>query len=355
MSGGKVVFLDGYAGPGRYESGEAASPMLAIELAKNISTFRNLRCVFVELDKDYFAQLNSLIQQEAGDLDVQARQGRIEDHISEIVSTCGDAPLFAYLDPFGVGVPFNTLTETLLGRSKYGHPKTEVLLNFSIQAFDRVGGLIKSTARNRAATLARMDQTLGGDWWQRTYLENSGVDRLNTVVRGYRERISAATTGWGGWTVPVFDKIGGRPEYLLLHFTQHPDGHWEFHQALSSATREWREAAHAAHPPHQDRLAEMGQLPLEGLEEPTPFEEDENAWVDEIERSVLLLRTGERVVVQDRMSDIFGRSIGLARELHLRKALNRLYDAGRIENPPIGKLQRYVIVLVKTPPPQELT
>ncbi len=347
-SGGKVIFLDGYAGPGRYESGDPASPLLALRTARSISAFRDLRCIFVELDVGYFAQLNAVLAEEAGDLDVVAHQGRIEDHLVPLIEGCGNVPLFAYLDPFGVGIPFDTMAHKLLGRSRYGHPKTEVLLNFSVQALDRIGGLITSErARNRDSTLARMDQTLGGDWWQSVYLQRDSADRLHEVVRGYRERLTAATGGWGGWTVPVADKIGARPEYLLMHFTQHPDGHWAFHEALSAAASEWRGAAHAANPSSARALEAIGQFTLDGLEQAPEFEEDEEAWVLEIEANLAdLLAQGEPFVVQSRLRDVFGKALGLAREKHLRQALAQHYRAGRLRDNPKGKLQRFLVVPV---------
>ena len=346
QSGGKVIFLDGYAGPGRYESGDPASPMLAIQTARSISTYRNLRCVFVELDPEYFAQLDAeLLAESASNLDVTAHQGRIEDHLVTLIQACGDVPLFAYLDPFGVGVPFDTLASKLLGRSRSGHPKTEVLLNLNVQALDRIGGLISSSkAKNRDATLARMDLTLGGDWWQRVYLESAGVERLQRVVGGYRDRLAAATHGWGGWTVPVSDKIGARPEYMLMHFTQHQDGHWAFHEALSAATREWREAARKANPSKAKAMEDAGQLALTGMADPLEFEDDETAWELEIQRNlVTLLIQRKPFVVQSNLEGVFGRTLGLAREKHLRKALSRLLQTGQIRDQPKGKLQRYLV------------
>lgn len=349
-SGGKVIFLDGYAGPGMYETGDPASPMLAIQTGREISTSRNLRCVFVELDQAYYKQLVALLDEHAGDLDVEAHQGRIEDHIEPLIEQCGDVPLFAYLDPFGVGVPFDTMVTKVLGRSRHGHPKTEVLLNFSVPALDRIGGMITSTAKNRAATLDRMNVTLGGDWWQQVYLDTTGPDRVQAIVSEYRERLSKATGGWGGWTVPVSDKIGGRPDYLLMHFTQHPDGHWEFHQALSLATAEWRAASHAANPGWKEKMEALGQFTFEELEEPPPFEEDESAWKAEIDANVTaMVDRGERFVIQSRMGDVFGKALGIGREMHLRPALKRLHAEGRIQHKPPTKLQRYEVVPVSPP------
>jgi hypothetical protein len=44
----RVVYLDGYAGPGRYEDGTPGSPALILDSAARIAGFRQLDCYFVE-------------------------------------------------------------------------------------------------------------------------------------------------------------------------------------------------------------------------------------------------------------------------------------------------------------------
>jgi three-Cys-motif partner protein len=347
QSAGKVSFVDGYAGAGLYDDGTKGSPAHALEVAQNISAFRQLRTSFVEKDQSLYERLVAYANsQEAADptLDIRVMHGTVEQHLGNILQQAAQDPLFVFLDPFGVGIEFDVLTKHILGRSIRNYPKTEVLLNFSVQAIDRIGGLISSTAKSGPATLARLNRTLGGEWWQPLYQAHSGADRASVIATEYRARINAATSGgWGGWTVPVADSLDGRPEYLLLHFTQHRDGRWEFYEALTFATKAWREACHAASPNKEGQLAAVGQFPLEGLEAPVPFDEDETAWRDEIQRNArTLVKAKVAFVLQDRMQDLLGRSLGLARETHIRRALKPLYQEGLLANEPKGKLQTYV-------------
>lgn len=352
-SGKKVVYLDGYAGPGRYDNGEPGSPALAVDAARQLADYRNLHCVFVEGDKKHHKALADMLAAEAGpDLTTEHHHGKVEDHLPAILAAHPQEPMFAFLDPFGLGLSFDTLTTSLLGRHRPGislalQPKTEVLLNFTVPGLERVGGFLDSTKaiKNRDATLQRMDQVMGGDWWREIYRSSSGSDRLDRIVSEYRDRLSAAAGGWGGWIVPVFDKVGGHPEYLLLHFTRHHDGRWEFHEALSLATREWREAcAKAAGPSKQEQLAALGVLPFEGMDDPVPFEEDESAWVDEIAANLRAeLGQGTPFVVQDRTGEVFGRTLGLARSMHVRKGVKRLHKAGETATDGKGDIQTMVI------------
>lgn len=350
-AGGRVVYIDGYAGEGLYKDGSPGSPALAVDVARTISSTRALRCIFIEKKRASFDTLSEYLATNASDLDCIALRGGVEQHLPELLGMHPTEPLFVFLDPFGVGIHFDQAAK-LLARSPAGYPKTEVLMNFSVQGIDRIGGMIRSGARNRDATLQTLNDSMGGDWWQAIYESSDGVERVSQIATGYRERLVAASRGkWSGWTVPVADKVGARPEYLLLHFTQHPDGHWHFHQALSGATREWREAAHAAHPDKRRQLEELGQFGFEGLE-PAPFEEDEEAWKDEIRVNVRkLLAAGKPVRVQSDMSGVFGKTLGLARETHLRKVLTPMWKAEELAYEPKGDLQGYVIAPRPTPPP----
>jgi three-Cys-motif partner protein len=346
QSGGHVHFVDGYAGAGQYsETRELGSPGHAMVIANEMAKTRQLHLTFVEADRDTYVELVQFVDgtDTSAIPDPLVKFGKIEEHLEEILASARDEPLFLFLDPFGVGVPFDVLTKKILGRSRNNRPKTEVLLNFSVQAVDRMGGMLHSEARNAKATLQRLDDTLGGDWWRSIYEGTTGTERLGAIAEGYFQRVSAAAGGWSGWRVPVSDNFGKRPEYLLMHFTQHQDGRWEFHEALSFATAVWRAAVHDAFPTLREQQERQGQLGFD-LEEAVPFEEDETAWVDEIaENARELLRQGP-FVVQEQMVALAGRGLGMVRNTHFYKGLTKVYNEGLIEEKPRSTgLQRATI------------
>jgi len=49
-------------------------------------------------------------------------------------------PLFLFLDPTGLGLPYDVLVRLLTEKRRDGWPPTEVLLNFSLDAVRRIGG-----------------------------------------------------------------------------------------------------------------------------------------------------------------------------------------------------------------------
>lgn len=348
QSGGRVMFVDGYAGAGRYSDGTPAGPARAIDVAKGLAAMaspRQLELIFVEQDPDTYTSLDACVRELHGQEIVEplVKFGRIEEHLDAILASARDDPMFVFLDPFGVGIDFDLLTGKILGRSRANHPKTEVLLNFSVQAVDRIGGLIASTARHRDGSLRTLNRTLGGDWWQEAYKTAAdNHERLNVIARGYYDRVSKAAGGWMGWSVPVSDKFGRRPEYLLMHFTQHRDGHWEFHEALSHATRSWREAVRRIDGPDETELAGQGEL--FSMEGEKPFEEDEAAWIDHIADNARRLLVEGPFVVQTNLRTLAGDAVGMCRKTHIYRALLKLYNEGLLLDKPVSStLQRAVI------------
>ena len=61
------------------------------------------------------------------------------------------------------------------------------------------------------------------------------------IALAYQRR-TAHETGCRSWLVPVRRKPTHQPLYYLLFFTRHPDGMWEFGEALSIAQAQWRQA-----------------------------------------------------------------------------------------------------------------
>ncbi|MFD0817657.1 three-Cys-motif partner protein TcmP [Micromonospora zhanjiangensis] len=115
-----VVFLDGYAGRGEYEDGEPGSPLLLTRCAEFVSGFRDVRGFFVEQDDDNFANLRQVLHAKGGTVRRELRHGTLDEHLPELLVLAKDASLFAFLDPFGPALAFDTIRHHLLGRP--GHP-----------------------------------------------------------------------------------------------------------------------------------------------------------------------------------------------------------------------------------------
>ncbi len=356
--GGRVYYIDGYAGPGRYEPeagqtlGSPGSPLLAAAIAARLSKAgRDLRCTFIERDPAHAANLQSVLDQEwqgAGNYEV--KQGEVEDHLADAVGTAAADPLLIFLDPFGTALAYELLVAQIAGRPRAA--KTEILLNFNIDSVRRIGGRLSETLTPgtakydaRELTLRRVDGFLGDKWWRQVYSDNftpgqdGSASRAATVVADqFRSRLGAAT-GLKSMDVPVRRRPGHVPLFLLTLFYGHDAAGYKFADVASLANRDWR---------HYNRQLDLAEE-LDRLHSaPTLFNvdsmvEDEAekaadtiekhlnaAWVDGVAANIReLMRTRSAVPLAE-VDAIYGDAFGVAGEKHLRAAWDRVAAEGLV-------------------------
>ncbi|MQA11512.1 MAG: three-Cys-motif partner protein TcmP [Pseudonocardiaceae bacterium] len=358
---GRVVYLDGYAGPGRYEpegdaaEGEPGSPLIAIRTAETVKTWkRTLHCVFVERNRTYADNLRTVLAEDAGPgLSYEVLDGDVQGHVDHVLSVAGSSPLFAFLDPFGTALPYAELRHTLLGRDT--RLITEVLLNFNVHMVGRIGGYLtgdeedEETTGGRSATLARMDAFLGGPWWQDEFRnarlsndEGSAARAAMHIVEQFRRKVHD-DTGFQSFAVPIRRRPHHNPLFVMLLFYRHAAAPYMFNESVSKANEEWR------HHQHNIETAEL----LESLndEQPNLFDVDDEGYtaryleerVDKAERKleeewITLIAENIRhhvksgpLPVEARLTDIHGTTLGLARPMHLTRAWDRLAEEGVVE------------------------
>lgn len=113
---GRVIFLDGFAGPGIYDKGEPGSPVLALETLLDHNHFGQMdgcefNFVFNEWDKERFVSLKRVMEElmaRRGGLPSNVKVGlynknftRLADDILAKIDGKSLAPTFAFIDPFG--------------------------------------------------------------------------------------------------------------------------------------------------------------------------------------------------------------------------------------------------------------
>ncbi|WP_433610359.1 three-Cys-motif partner protein TcmP [Dactylosporangium sp. CA-139114] len=345
----RVVYLDGYAGPGTYSDGTHASPSLVLESAANVSQFRKLECIFVERGRKDFERLQGVVKaaQDRG-INAEARSGRVQNHLDYVLERARGVPLLAFLDPFGLGIPFDDLVGKIFGperpQNSQGWIATEVLLNFSANAVRRIGGLLTTTkaGTNREATLNALDLACGGAWWRQEYLASAdNTEAVQRIAWGFARRVCDATSA-SAWVVPVRNRSHHQPVYHLVFFTRHKDGIWLFGEANSIAQEKWR-AYCAPPPPPKDENALF--------DIPDTFEAEELArkrlWIDQIKVNILaLLDKNGSFVIKDHHRAVLGDAIAGARKLHIRAAVKELYAERRTGCNGVGDVETLRI----TPP-----
>lgn len=227
----RVLFLDGFAGPGVYADGEPGSPIIALDTLINHKAFEQLArtefvFMFVESDSERASSLELEIQRfwdrhggKPSNVRVHVIQSEFADLAQELVDTMREqkkqlAPTFAFVDPFGwKGVALETIAELL------SYNRCEVLFNFM---YDSVNRWVTDERPNIAQHFAALFGTDEGEHRHAARLR--GQERKVFLRDLYVEQLAKV----GGFQhVRAFElmDIGrGRTAYYLVYGTRHHRG-----------------------------------------------------------------------------------------------------------------------------------
>jgi len=167
----RLVYIDGFSGPGRYLNSDQSSPIAALTSAKTAfdELVRAQRVptewffYFIDEKAKFASSLESVISETEWPRQFknEVQTGTFEEQLKGILDKIrrlpgGMPPTFAFIDPFGAtGVPFTHVTEILKHRS------CEVLINLDS---DGIGRLVaaQSIERNKE----HLDAIFGGNMWK---------------------------------------------------------------------------------------------------------------------------------------------------------------------------------------------
>lgn len=143
FTSGRILFIDGFAGPGEYAGGEKGSPLIALDaLRQHRAKFKaEVKFVFVEQDADRASHLKGLIEGVRPSLpskcEAEVLTGTFDETMSGVLDMLDAqrkklAPAFIMVDPFGVsGTPMTVLERILRGQ------KAELYVSFMYEAINR--------------------------------------------------------------------------------------------------------------------------------------------------------------------------------------------------------------------------
>jgi three-Cys-motif partner protein len=140
---GRVLYVDGFAGPGQYSKGEDGSPVIVLKAARD-HTYKfkaELMCLFVEAQHDRYDHLNKVLAQInpplPKNIKFQTMHGKFDEHLKNVFMLLQEqkktiAPALVFIDPFGFShTPFSTVAKIL------ENPRCEVLVNFMYEEVNR--------------------------------------------------------------------------------------------------------------------------------------------------------------------------------------------------------------------------
>lgn len=213
----RIVYIDGFAGPGRYSGGEEGSPIVALRTAIEHSYPISAEIVnfFIEEDEK---RKDNLVQEIAklnitSNINYNVIHGKFDETMTSMLDDLDQrgyklAPTFAFVDPFGWSdTPFEIIARLL--RNQH----CEVLINFMYESISRFVSLADQSDN--------FDRLFGAPGWRaadpraepsvrRQILHDAYEQQLKKVakfVRSFEMRNSNST-----------------PIYYLFFATNNPTG-----------------------------------------------------------------------------------------------------------------------------------
>ncbi|GLI95327.1 three-Cys-motif partner protein TcmP [Methylocystis echinoides] len=216
----KVVFIDGFAGPGVYEDGSDGSPIIALKAFLDHASPITAQVHFHFVEEkgqraDVLAREISKLLEARGKpsnlhYTIYAGETFVEAYPKIIAAkSSSSAPMLAFIDPFGwTGAPIS-IVEDILGRQS-----SEVLMNFMFEEINRF------LAQPEQAD--NFDALFGGPDWRR-FIHTKGTERKVGIREYYAERLSTLA---GARFVRFFEMRNSRDltDYFLFFATKSQKG-----------------------------------------------------------------------------------------------------------------------------------
>lgn len=218
---GRILFIDGFAGPGEYSAGEPGSPVIALNALIEHSADQLMKgeigFIFIEADGGRVDRLRRTIEPLKSSLPSNAW---INIHHSAFDQTMGSvldkvdaqaarlAPAFVMVDPFGVsGTPMSVIQRIMQ------NDRSEVYISFQYEAI------------NRFATTPEfehhLDDLFGTDEWKDALELKEFEERKDFYYSLYESQLRDA----GAKHVLKFELYeGNRLVYAIFFGTQHEVG-----------------------------------------------------------------------------------------------------------------------------------
>lgn len=246
-SGNPILYVDCFAGKGRFDDGENGSPLTALKsLDSSISQYRCTRPMpevnvkFIELNysKDLEGNIPS---QHRGRCEIIG--GKFEDNIVPLLQKAMTAHrqlnVFLYVDPYGVKV----LNANLFDRLSTAFSSAELLINLNSFGFVREACRVQKVAFREKEdeifsdleeydssvlnSIQELNNIAGGIYWQKIVDEYSkgNIDCYQAekeFAHQYKLRLRQKYAYV--LDMPIRLKAGQHPKYRMVHATNHPDG-----------------------------------------------------------------------------------------------------------------------------------
>ncbi|MBI2989190.1 MAG: three-Cys-motif partner protein TcmP [Deltaproteobacteria bacterium] len=211
---GRVLYIDGFAGPGKYQEGEDGSPIIALKSALHhkASLKAELVFLFVEAVSERYLHLDGLVKEMPLPRNFTAKtiHGKFDETVTGLLNYVDEqkvrlAPAFVFIDPFG----FSHTPFTLIQRFMT-NPRCEVLITFMYEAINRF--------IDHPELPETYDALFGTNKWREVVSETNPAERRRRIHDIYKNQLEAPA---GIKYIRSFEMIdsGNHTEYFLFFGT----------------------------------------------------------------------------------------------------------------------------------------
>lgn len=239
-----LVYVDCFAGKGKFEDGNPGSPLIALDIIKECLAATTMEAPDISttfIDLNYADDLTENLK---GYPNVVIVDGKYEDHIKGILKDKRGSNVFLYIDPYGIKAlrcsmfdgfangQFNSI-ELLINLNSFGFVReacnalgAQYVLDDPTIFDDLVEyEPTKMTASDKS--VRDLNEIAGGDYWQ-AIIEDYKAGRIDGYqaeeyfAEQYCQRLMNSFTYV--LNMPLRIKRGQRPKYRMIHATNHRDG-----------------------------------------------------------------------------------------------------------------------------------
>jgi three-Cys-motif partner protein len=298
----RIVYVDGFAGPGVYKGGEDGSPIIALKVALHhilLARFRNeLVFLFIETNERRVELLKQQIKSMSlpANFKVRVECDSFENCVKNLVDSISErgkqlAPSFFFIDPFGPTGFSMTLLEKICNQQR-----SEVLINFSYQSLNQ--WFLQDPSKHKSVDLLFGNNT----WRDALNLETNEKEKyLRLTYQNALEKL--------GWKVRPFCMINkhGQTQYYLFFATKNPLGMLAMKRAM------WKSAP----------IGDFKYSDLSNPNQPNMFEASfDEQYAKELAETVYSKHKGASVTKQALLDELAWDPICVER--HLTRALRYL-------------------------------
>jgi three-Cys-motif partner protein len=221
MSSGnsRVLFIDGFAGPGEYAGGEAGSPQIAMKALVEHSAIIKAEVVywFIEKDSARAKHLQTIVDEWKPKLPASTKvnvvEGAFDETMDGLLKYLDEkqskmAPAFIMVDPFGVsGTPMSVI------RKLFKNPKCEIYFSLMYEWINRF--------KEAPEFEKHLDDLFGCSNWKKLAGIVDGEERRAAIYKLYEDQLREA----GATQVVHFDIYdGNRLKYSIFFASMHVVG-----------------------------------------------------------------------------------------------------------------------------------